>query len=240
ASKLPPTRHENTWSTHKVLASLFADDTTTYLSASDKFSDLQNILGKWCVASTARFNVGKTVIIPLGSNTYRSTLILTRKMHPDHDPIPPEIHISPEREATRVLGAWIGNNTNQETQWSQTLEKIDLHLHRWGQSHPTMEGRRLIVQMVIAGMTQYLTKVQGMPLAIERALSSKIQSFMWDSPAKSPPVSNITLSQPISRGGKKVLHLASRCKQETVEETSYSPRNGNEDKEGGSRGQSER
>ena len=196
----------------KVLTSLFADDITAFLSALDKFSDLQSILETWCTASTAKFNVGKTVVIPVGSKTYRSELILTRKLHPDHDPIPLDIHIAHDREATRILGAWIGNDIDPESQWSPTIEKIDLNLHRWGMSHPTIEGRRLIIQMIVAGMSQYLTKVQGMPPSVEKTLTTKIQHFMWDSTAKSPPVSNIALSQSHSLGGKKVLHLESRNK----------------------------
>ena len=41
----------------RTIATLFADDTTVYLSEKDSFSDLQDILSKWCHASKAKFNV---------------------------------------------------------------------------------------------------------------------------------------------------------------------------------------
>ncbi|KAF9035020.1 hypothetical protein BDZ89DRAFT_1036318 [Hymenopellis radicata] len=42
-----------------------------------------------------------------------------------------------------------------------------------------MEGRRLIIQMVVGGKTQYLTKVQGMPKEVEQKLERRIRRFLW-------------------------------------------------------------
>jgi hypothetical protein len=55
----------------RLIVNLFADDTTVFLSKTDKFSDLQNILDLWCTASTAKFNINKTAIIPIGTEEYR-------------------------------------------------------------------------------------------------------------------------------------------------------------------------
>ena len=46
----------------KLITTLFADDTTVFLSKFDKFRDLKAILNKWCIASGACFNVSKTEI----------------------------------------------------------------------------------------------------------------------------------------------------------------------------------
>jgi hypothetical protein len=54
------------------------------------------------------------------------------------------------------------------------LKEGDRSLDLWSKSHPTLEGKRLIVQMVVAGMTQFLTKAQGMPPKIENKLSKRI------------------------------------------------------------------
>jgi len=69
------------------------------------------------------------------------------------------VHIVMDSEPTRILGAWIGNKVEQNGIWSCTMDKIEGNLQQWAKSHPTMESRRLIVQMVVAGMTQFLTKV---------------------------------------------------------------------------------
>ena len=74
-----------------------------------------------------------------------------------------------------------------------------------------MEGRKLIIQMTIAGMTQYLTKVQGMLKEIEDKLIKKTRNFLWNKEGI-PPVNELTLQSPISEGGRKVLDLNARNK----------------------------
>lgn len=55
----------------KLIANLFTDDTTTFLSEDNDFSDLQRILERWCKASTAKFNIHKTEIVPIGTPEFR-------------------------------------------------------------------------------------------------------------------------------------------------------------------------
>ena len=92
--------------------------------------------------------------------------------------IPNTIHIVEEGMSIRILGAWFGNNADISAPWTNVIEKIDKCLATWEMSNPTLEGQRLIVQMVIASMTQYLTQVQSMPLHVERALAKRAVKFM--------------------------------------------------------------
>ncbi|OCH95328.1 hypothetical protein OBBRIDRAFT_717744, partial [Obba rivulosa] len=148
---------------NKIIATLFADDTTTYLSELDDFATLQQLLDTWCSASGAKFNIGKTEIIPIGTEEYRQRVVTTRRMNSTSAAIPAAIHIAHDGEATRSLGAWIGNKIDDAAPWSSNLEKVAAELLRWGRSNPTLRGRRLIVQMMIGGITQYMAKAQGMP-----------------------------------------------------------------------------
>lgn len=72
---------------------LFADDTTVYLAQNDNLEELRNILSDWCIAARAKFNVTKTEVIPIGSETYWNQVLTTRKMKNDGDEIPGEYHI---------------------------------------------------------------------------------------------------------------------------------------------------
>ncbi|KAF8073489.1 hypothetical protein FPV67DRAFT_1376346, partial [Lyophyllum atratum] len=54
----------------KLIANLFANDMTTFLSEDDEFETLQTLLDDWCIASK-EFNVTNTEIIPIGEETYR-------------------------------------------------------------------------------------------------------------------------------------------------------------------------
>ena len=193
----------------KLIANLFADDTTTFLSENDKVEDLQKILTRWCNASTAKFNIQKTEIIPIGTSEYRAKVIETRCTTDMSEEIPNHIHISKDGEPVRILGAWVGNKIDNTNIWSSQLEKIDRTLERWERSNPTIEGRKLIIQMVVGGMTQYLTQVQGMPPVIEKKLEKRVRRFIWGN-KNIPPVNIETLHAPINMGGRGLLDIKSR------------------------------
>jgi hypothetical protein len=59
----------------RKIASLFSDDTTTFLVETDSYDDLSGILTMWCTASGAKFNKGKTVAIPIGTPEYRKSVM---------------------------------------------------------------------------------------------------------------------------------------------------------------------
>ncbi|KAE9386638.1 hypothetical protein BT96DRAFT_838950 [Gymnopus androsaceus JB14] len=158
----------------KLITSLFADDTTVFLNEEDKLEDLEKILDQWCMALTAVFNIAKTQILPIRKKEYRLRIIADRRAIPEQRQIPEHIHVAVEGEAIRILGAWYGYEVHEGTAWANQLEKIDKSLENWDKSNPTMDGRKKIVQMVVGGMTQYLTQVQGMPKSIEKKLQKRI------------------------------------------------------------------
>ncbi|KAF5343921.1 hypothetical protein D9758_012103 [Tetrapyrgos nigripes] len=185
-------------------------------AAEDDFGDLQNILDEWCAASTAKFNVNKTSIIPIGKEEYRRNVINTRRTvpyqygtNPYRNVLPPNLHIAREREAVRILGAWYGNNISATQIWAPTIEKIDRVLERWAKGSPTMEGRRLITQMFAGGMSQYLTQVQGMPPEVEKRLAKRVSKYIWDEKEKNPVNKDATYLK-IKEGGRAVLDIPAR------------------------------
>ena len=190
---------------------LFADDTTVFLSEEDKLDDLQSLLTDWCSVSGARFNIEKTEIIPLGNQTQRETTRVQRRTNDSDNRIPQNIRIAKEGEPVRILGAWLGNGIDQATTWAPIMEDCRKRLKRWGASKHSLEGRRLILQMQVAGVTQYLTKVQGMPTAVESDLNRMIRRFTWNN-EKSDTVNQAQMFAPHKRGGKKVLDIETRNK----------------------------
>ena len=95
-----------------VKVSLFADGTTVIMAENDSFHELTTLLQQWCSISGAKFNVEKTEIIPIGTDEYRKNMWETRKLNDREQNIPETIHIAADRDATRILGAWVGNDTN--------------------------------------------------------------------------------------------------------------------------------
>ena len=103
----------------------------------------------------------------------------------------------------------MGNKINEHAIWTPIIDKIDATIQQWEKTHPTIEGRRTIIQCTIGSMTQYLTVAQGMPPDIKKTLVDRSREFIWDN-SKKPSISMDILHTPIAEGGKKLLHLKSR------------------------------
>ncbi|EJD36956.1 hypothetical protein AURDEDRAFT_32030, partial [Auricularia subglabra TFB-10046 SS5] len=172
--------------TEKLIASLYADDTTVYLAETDSYAQLNQILSRWCLASGARFNIAKTEIIPLGTTEYRTRLIDTRRLNEADEQIQAGIRIARDQEPTRILGTWPGNKVHTANAWSLMLDKIQGSLDRWDRKNPTLNGRSIISQVVAGGYSQYLTAAQGMPAKVEQRLDRMVTDFLWSSPSRHP------------------------------------------------------
>ena len=191
----------------KIIAKFFADDTSLYLSHSDRFDHVQQILKNWCKVSGAKFNIEKTEIIPIGTPEFRAQVAAMHKINPlDISELDIRIKIISDGEATRFLGAWIGNKTDDATPWEPTVVKCKKELDRWEKVHPTMAGHKLIVQMVIGGRTQFLAKAQGMPERIEKVFTKIIRDFMWEEDS-SPRIALDLLQCPKAYGGFDLLDI---------------------------------
>ncbi|KAL1714312.1 hypothetical protein EV715DRAFT_276726 [Schizophyllum commune] len=143
----------------KVVTSLFANNTTVYLTKHDTFTELNNTLQRWCKASTAKFNVEKTEVLPVGTKEYRKKVIETRKLIDNQEELPSDVHVVRDGEPMRLLGVWIGNDVHQVLVWSKQTEKVDDGVKQWEMSGPTLIGWRLIAGLIAGQTTQYLTMV---------------------------------------------------------------------------------
>lgn len=193
----------------RLITSLFADDTTTFLHESDSYADLKTILAEWCTAARAKFNIPKTEVIPVGTIEYRERVRETRRLTPGDEPIDADIRIVPEGVAVRSLGAWIGNNIDDATPWEPILATIRENLERWSRRKPTMRGKKLVIGLEVGSRTQYLTRVQTMPRTVENKLIKMTREFIWDG-NKHPPINLDTLCKPIEQGGIGLLDLKAR------------------------------
>jgi len=133
----------------RLITTLYTDDTTVFLSERDHLKTLQEIIQKWCKVSGAKFNENKTIILPTGTPEYRARVVATRKHNPNDPIIPENIIIAQDGRPVRILGSFLGNAIEQSGIWTPIIEKIDDQLEKWNRSHPTQEGKRLIINMEV-------------------------------------------------------------------------------------------
>lgn len=114
----------------RVIVSLFADDTTVFLSKEDKYRDLLAVLDEWCIASGAKFNIDKTWIYPVGTEEYRREVADLSKIDAnDAEVFPIKTHILRDGESHKHLGAYIGYDFDLMSIWS------DVRCHKRYQSN---------------------------------------------------------------------------------------------------------
>ncbi|OJT08964.1 Transposon TX1 uncharacterized 149 kDa protein [Trametes pubescens] len=190
-------------------ATLFADDTTVYLSEGDDFQILQNILDTWCSAAKARFNIGKTEIIPLGSKNHRRMVINEYERTGKWQNYPTNAHVAKDGEAVRILGAFMGNGVDQCEVWTPKIEKVQAVLERWKMGHATVVGKAQAVQMMLGGMTQFMTDVQRMPTLVVKRLNKLIRNYVWDDKPH-VPIATDHLYLTTGEGGIGLLDLEAR------------------------------
>ncbi|KAI0743031.1 hypothetical protein C8Q80DRAFT_1058477, partial [Daedaleopsis nitida] len=113
---------------------------------------------------------------------------------------PRNARIASEGEPVRMLGAFLGNGLDQCEVWSPTIAKVTATIERWKRGTATIEGRRHVVQMVLGGMSQFLTDVQRMPTATRNRLDKIMRAYLWNDRVI-PPVSKEYVYASIEKGG---------------------------------------
>ncbi|KAI9058608.1 hypothetical protein FKP32DRAFT_1533105, partial [Trametes sanguinea] len=196
--------------TERLITTLFADDTTVYLSVHDDYSTLTGILERWCDASRAKFNTSKTEHIPIGSPTTRLAFAETRTAPGSVLLLPPAAKVAADGQSVRILGAWVGNNLDLCAAWRPIIETVRVNLTRWNARKPTLYGRKLIIALEVGSRTQFLAMAQGMPPAIERELIQLTATFLNGMTSTRSPVSRDIMYTAIADGGLNLLDLASR------------------------------
>ncbi|KAL1693656.1 hypothetical protein GGG16DRAFT_12747, partial [Schizophyllum commune] len=139
---------------------------------------------------------------------HRDAVIETHCIAPGQSPLPGYIHIAQEGQTTRILGSHQGNNVDLVEVWSPVVDSIRAALKRWEKLHLSLNGKRLVAQIVIGGKIQYLTRAQTMPEQIKRAIRKIERTFLWGSET-SAPVAMDTVCAPPHEGGMKLIDIES-------------------------------
>ena len=195
--------------TERLIVGLFADDTTVYLSEDDSIATLHKILARWTLAVGAKFNEPNTKIIPIGTKDYRRKVLEQRKINNWDLPLRPGVEVMADGIALRILGAWLGNDVDDDLTWDIVIKKVEEKLERWSRCHPSTTGKCLIAQLVVGGQTQFLTKAQGMSRNTETRLNRILTDFVWEgNPHYS--IDKETLRKPGTQEGINLLDVAAR------------------------------
>ncbi|KAI0831042.1 hypothetical protein BC628DRAFT_1298528, partial [Trametes gibbosa] len=91
---------------------------------------------------------------------------------------PENVHMAADGEPVRILGAWLGNGVNESKIWALKIEKILTVTNHWKNATTTLNGKRHVVQMMVGGMSQFLTDVQRMLKSVMTRLNKLPREYV--------------------------------------------------------------
>ena len=162
----------------KLLVNLFADDTLVYLRENDNINVLEKVIEVFCTASTAKFNMDKTEILPIGKREFRERMIETRKM--GENEITDDKRIIKEGESMRTLGSWVGNAKTDTLQWEKVIKSQEKVLEIWSKQNLTTKGKELILKSLVQSKAVFLATVNGMPIEVQNEMTKMYHDFVWN------------------------------------------------------------
>ncbi len=165
----------------RLITTLFADDTLVYMNKKDNIKKLYKIREIFCTASTVKFNIEKTEILPMGKKEYRKKVIDTRKLNDKQTtPFEESVRIVKDGETMKTLEAWIGNKSTVDSQWNTILEKQKKVIDVWQKSRPSYKGKEMISKALVMSLGNFFATVNGMPEWVQLKMQKQIANFLWD------------------------------------------------------------
>lgn len=166
----------------RLVVNLFADDTIVYLRKDDNMEVLDKVLNTFCKASTAKFNVNKTEILPIGKAGFRREMIENRRM--GINIINGDKKIIKEGESMRTLGSWVGNGKTDSPQWEKIIKSQERIIEKWSRMNLTTKGKELALKSLIQSKAVFLATVNGMPTKVEDEMKKMYHKFLWNEKPK--------------------------------------------------------
>jgi Reverse transcriptase (RNA-dependent DNA polymerase) len=147
-----------------VTGAYFADDSTLFSKSISSLHHQLELVQTYCVASGAKLNYSKCVV-----------LVLNR-----HGPLPelPNIRVLPDGESVKYLGVLFGRHDLS----TEIIEQIDQRLYAslvlWSRRARTIEGRKLLASSVILSTMWHVALHVDINQAQIRRWQSSVNSFI--------------------------------------------------------------
>lgn len=180
---------------HSIKMSIYADDTTCFVSNTEGFTALDEELQLYGSASGARLNRTKSKGLWLGSWQ-------TRQDTP--------LHIDWALQSIKILGLTFTRTyfNTVFTNWRDILQKLKAVLAVWKKRDMSLYGRASVLKRFALSKVYYAAHVFTMPQYVVKQFEKEIWSFVWKE--RQPLVKRGVCISPTDCGGLGVPHLLSR------------------------------
>lgn len=173
---------------------LFANDVRVFIPTKERnFTKLQEALNLYELASGAKLNLAKSVIIPLALPKIPQWLHNT------------SCSINKPREIHKYLGVPFGYQLKKIEMYNFCLDQISKRISGWAKKLLTFMGK-VLIQHVLQSITTYHMMYNAASTSTLKQINRIFKDFLWrfdkvTSHRKTPLVAWHKLTQPIEHGG---------------------------------------
>src|SRR5258706_11826102 len=181
---------------------MYADDMNLFLSTTENFRLIWQVMTDSCLAIGCKFNLDKTDILVVGSLEHRST--------GDHDNVTAcfdGAYILPDNSPLCILGVWVNSPDRAAPRWRQITSHIKKLVSQWTSISASILNRVVLAKALLMSQCYYLLDGNGIPPSVLRKLNNIILRFVRGSYSSAP---YRLLESPLSKGGLNCPSLVSR------------------------------
>ena len=183
---------------------LYADDINLFLLERDSVPVLASCLEVTSLAIGSKFNLDKTDVKPVGTETFVRRCFVEQSMGPS---TLPGAYILPPEDPLRILGVWVGDSSLALPRWKQIEQHVSKLIRQWTAIGASVQNRCLLAKALMQSRCYHLLDGNGVPSLTLNRLSKKISGFVR---GRFSTASYGALEAPLSEGGLNCPSLITR------------------------------
>ncbi|KAL3685010.1 hypothetical protein R1sor_003032 [Riccia sorocarpa] len=182
---------------HSLVHQLFADDTGVCIEARQEvFSELLDILRRFELASGARINLAKSLVMPLGTETVPEWVSQTGCV------------VAEEGVVFKYLGVSVGVNLPENASSLEIVRRMKNRLFRWEHHLLPWEARVIVLKHILLQIPSYPLLTVGCDKKQAKQLERVCAEFLWGvAPSGKPKKALVAwarMIQPKEKGGLRL------------------------------------
>ncbi len=181
---------------------MYADDMNLFMSASENFCLIQQVMADSSLAIGCRFNLDKTDVLVVGSSEHRSN-----GSHVAVTDCFEGAYVLPDNSPLRVLGVWINSPDRATPRWKQITSHIKKLVSQWNSIGASLLNRVVLAKALMMSRCYYLLDGNSIPPHLLWKLNNIILRFVRGLYSSAP---YRLLESPLSAGGLNCPSLISR------------------------------
>ena len=150
--------------------SMFADDSSTFVSQAGQIRAARNIILNYERATGGKLHEDKTKILKLGR---------TRKENMTNKRLGVKFEIMQEGDRETYLGDVIGNEVQEEERFGEIIAKVTKTGENWNKEHIGIYGRAIIANTLMIAKIKHRSDVNALSKSLKKRILGEFRNFVW-------------------------------------------------------------